>query len=94
MTFDELMAIIGTDDAPETIYDDLRNSHTSEIEALGASHSEIIAAKDSEIAQLQASIDTLKTQIFDAESNPDAGNPDVQDSSVGDDNISIDDLFS
>lgn len=94
MLFDELMALLGTDDAPETIYDDLRNSHNSAIDELSTSHAGIIGEKDSQIAQLQATIDTLKSQLFDAESNPDAGN---QDGDNGNDatneNITIEDLF-
>ena len=93
MLFDELMALLGTDDAPETIYDDLRNSHNSAIDELFMSYVGIIGEKDSQIAQLQATIDTLKSQLFDAESNPDAGNQDGDNGDATNENITIEDLF-
>ena len=95
MSFEELMALLGTDEAPETVYDDLRSAHSSELSALTDSHVGILADRDSTIAQMQATIDTLKSQIFDAETNPDSDNPENDDNMSNDnDSVTIDDLFA
>lgn len=95
MDFEELLSKLqnpGDDGLPETIYDDLRASHTGIVESSTAALSE----RDASIADLTSQVESLKAKNWDLYTQVQAAGdtaPTEEPETVEGEDLTIDDLF-
>lgn len=96
MTLDELIALLQSDDPPETIYDDMRNH----VAGITSANEQTTAEKDKAIAELQEQVSFLSAELESVKSanldaamdSPEDGEEPTQE--VDPETITIEDLFS
>lgn len=97
MDFEQLLGLLadpGDQEVPETIFDDLRSSHTSAVDGATDSAAAKISELESQIAELMTQVNTLKSANWDlSQQIPKAGdNPEPADE--GGDDETLDDLLT